>query len=260
VPASSTKYLLLILRLTCTAEILATVYRESIKETNFIIIALILGGLILVWKKPAKWSIAGLYALSAIFFVLACLKFIGSGYQVAQLIELALQVSLPALLGLALAGENKERLYAWFRLAIALTFLGHGWYALGFIYGQPPHFAEMTVNSLGFLGMSDELAPHFLLAAGIMDMLVVIGMFFPKMTKLSAGYAVVWGFLTSAARIAAYVRFGPDFWQLLVRYVPEFLVRVPHFSIPWLVYKDAGTAFQEEIIPLSSFRSESVQP
>lgn len=203
------------------------------------LITLIFVGLFFVWKKPNKISTYGLFALSGIFLLLGGLKFISSGYQIPQLVELTLQIFTPALLAFAILTENKERLYAFFRLAIALTFLGHGWYALGFVYGQPSHFVEMTVNSLGFMGMTAELAPGFLLIAGIMDMLVAIGMFFPSLYKVSAGYAAIWGFLTSAARIAAYVRFGSEFWQLFARYLPEFLIRVPHFSIPWLVYKEA---------------------
>jgi len=250
VPSPPTTRLLLILRLACTAEIIAVAYKEFVKGAYHPLAFVILAGLLFVWNKPNSWSIKGLFFLSITLLGLACIKFIDSGYQLAQLIELALQVSMPALLALALSGINKERLYAWFRLAIALTFLGHGWYALGIIYAQPPHFIEMTVNSLGFLGMTTEIAPHFLLAAGIMDMLVVIGMFFPGLVKFSAGYAVIWGFLTSAARIAAYVRFGSEFWSLLLRYLPEFLVRVPHFAIPWLVLKGEETDIESEKVEL----------
>jgi len=200
----------------------------------------------LVWKKPVKWSIYGLFILSMLFLLIAFLKFVDSGYQIAQFVELTLQVTLPALLAFALLERNKDRLYAFFRLAIALTFLGHGWYALGLIYGQPPHFIEMVVNSLGFLGMTPELAPYFLLLAGILDMIVVIGMFIPSWTKISAGYASIWGFLTSAARIAAYVRLGSEFWSLLARYLPEFLIRFPHFTIPWLVFNESNSTMVEE--------------
>lgn len=245
-PALSAPTLLLILRLTCTAEIIATVYKESMKGSNSLLIAAILGGLIFVWKKPVKWSIYGLFILSSLFLLIAILKFVDSGYQIAQLIELTLQVSVPALLAFALLHEDKDRLYAFFRLAIALTFLGHGWYALGLIYGQPPHFIEMVVNSLGFLGMTADIAPYFLLIAGILDMFVVMGMFIPSWIKISAGYASIWGFLTSAARIAAYVRLGSEFWSLLARYLPEFLIRFPHFMIPWLVYKEPDARQIEE--------------
>jgi len=245
VPVKASKYLVLILRITCTAQILGSAYKHFIQGSNPVLLILFSLGLLFVWMKSSKISFYGLLGMSGVFLLLAILKFIGSGYQIAQLVELTLQFSSPALLAIALQSEEKERLYAYFRLAIALTFLGHGWYALGFIYGQPPHFHEMVLNSLGFLGMKAEWTSEFLIAAGIMDMLVVIAMFLPKYVKAGALYAAIWGFLTSAARIASYVRFGPDFLIQLSQYLPEFLIRTPHYSIPWLVYEDAEMKEEE---------------
>ncbi|MEL6254779.1 MAG: hypothetical protein AAFR87_22395 [Bacteroidota bacterium] len=242
----ASKYLILILRITCTAQILGSAYKHFIQGANPVLMPVFVLGLLFVWMKGNKLSFWGLLGMSGFFLLQAIMKFIGSGYQIAQLVELTLQVCSPALLALALISEEKERLYAYFRLAIALTFLGHGWYALGFIYGQPPHFHEMVVNSLGFLGMKAEWTAEFLIAAGIMDMLVVIAIFVPKYVKVGALYAAIWGFLTSAARIASYVRFGPDFWLQLSQYLPEFLIRTPHYSIPWLVFDEAEIEEEQE--------------
>lgn len=246
-PVQASKYLILILRITCSAEILGSAYKHFIQGSNPVFLLIFGLGLLFVWMKESKISFSGLMGTSGFFFLLAIIKFIGSGYQIAQLVELTLQFSSPALLAIALQSESKERLYAYFRLAIALTFLGHGWYALGFIYEQPPHFHEMVSNSLGFLGMKAAWTSEFLIAAGAMDMLVVIAMFIPKYVKAGAFYAAIWGFLTSAARIASYVRFGPDFWLQLSQYLPEFLIRTSHYSIPWLVFEEAKMEEEAEV-------------
>ena len=250
-PSLSPSHLILILRLSCTAEILAKWQQSFIAGSNPALGILFLLGLIVVWLPSSRISRGLLWGISGVFFIQAILKFINSGYEIAQLIELSLQVLSPAFLALASSQIDRQKLYAYFRLAIALTFMGHGWYALGIVYEQPGHFIEMVVKSLGFLGMNAEVAYYFLIAAGIMDMLVVIGMFVPNYVKISALYASIWGFLTSAARIAAYVRFGESFWTQLSLYLPEFLIRVPHFSVPWLVFKDEQIEEEKEVLTVS---------
>lgn len=245
-PSLSPPHLILILRISCTAEILAKWQQAFIGGSNPVWGFLFLLGLIVVWLPSSRISRGFLWGISGIFLIQAILKFIDSGYEIAQLIELSLQVLCPAFLALASSRIDRQKLYAYFRLAIALTFMGHGWYALGIVYDQPGHFIEMVVKSLGFLGMNAEIAYYFLLLAGIMDMLVVIGMFVPEYVKVSALYACIWGFLTSAARIAAYVRFGESFWTQLSVYLAEFLIRVPHFTVPWLVYKDEEIEAEKE--------------
>ncbi|MEM6802916.1 MAG: hypothetical protein AAF696_16015, partial [Bacteroidota bacterium] len=241
----------LILRISCTAEILAKWQQSFIAGSTPILGVLFLLGLLVVWMPSSRISRGLLWGISGIFFLQAILKFIDSGYEIAQLIELSLQVLCPAFLALASSRIDQQKLYAYFRLAIALTFMGHGWYALGIIYEQPGHFIEMVVKSLGFLGMNAEVAYYFLMVAGILDMLVVIGVFVPEYIRISALYACIWGFLTSAARLAAYVRLGESFWSQLAIYLPEFLIRVPHFSVPWIVFRDVQNEEAREVVPIS---------
>ena len=183
-----------------------------------------------------KWPL-GISTLLLVIWVWT--KFVASGFQIPQLIELELQGSMPLLIWLWVY-ENEERL-SWFliRLAIALTFLGHGWYASGILYDVPNHFITMVLNSLSFTGITEAGARKLLLFAGLMDSLVAISLFVPRLTRTAAAYAILWGFLTSAARIVSYVRFGPEFWMTLHRWGFEFLVRVPHFVAPLFVWGKA---------------------
>ena len=180
-----------------------------------------------------KWA---LWISTFLLAILAWTKFALSGYQIPQLIELELQTSMPLLIWLWVYEDEDQLSWFLFRLAIALTFIGHGWYASGIIYGVPNHFITMVINSLSFTGITEAGARNLLLFAGFMDTLVAIGLFIPRFTRTASAYAIVWGFLTSAARIVSYVRFGPEFWLTLHRWGFEFLVRIPHFAVPGFVF------------------------
>lgn len=154
-------------------------------------------------------------------------------YQVGQLLEYALQVGAPLLLrGLAVAQSESERRVLIFpaKVAIALTFVCHGLYALGY-YPVPGDFIEMTMR---ILGVEDATALLFLKTAGILDLLVGAGVFLGATEGAALAYAAAWGLLTAAGRVAAFVSWDsilPDLHQWL----PETLLRLPHGLVPLAV-------------------------
>lgn len=148
-------------------------------------------------------------------------------YQHGQFLEYASQFGAPFLLLYALRGGNKALLFLSLKICIALTFICHGLYAIGY-YPVPGNFQDMTMT---LLGVSNAQALLFLKVAGILDIIVGVGIFLKPLEKISLIYCVIWGFATAFARIAAnvtYQNLGPD----LLQWVPETLYRLPHGFIP----------------------------
>ena len=173
------------------------------------------------------WKI--LVANAALLFLLAFLYYKEQNYQFGQFIEYALQVCAPYFFyKLLIKGEvnlSRERFYRW---ATAVTFVGHGLYAVGF-YPRPGHFTVMVINALA---IPPEWANQLLWTAGILDFLTAIWVLLPFPGRVIAlWYCVIWGFLTSVARVWA--NFYPEFWaSSLHQWLFEFVYRSPHFLIP----------------------------
>lgn len=155
-------------------------------------------------------------------------------FILAQLIEYSLQWSTPLFLLYLIKKEDTSRqMFFLLKLAIAFTFVGHGLYALGF-FPVPGNFTVMTVQ---ILGAGQEQAMQFLFWAGVLDMVVGVGVFLPfKWSKWIVLYAILWGLATTSARIWAH--FYIDnlefvFW----RWVPETLFRAPHFLMPYFLWR-----------------------
>jgi hypothetical protein len=179
--------------------------------------------------------IAGLGVLvSADLVFLSWLKYHDSGLGIGHLFEHASQFLLPVLVALSLYRKP------WVLLAqggLAATFVGHGISAIGFgsqnpwwNHPRPGNFMEMTMACLR-LG-SEQSAARVLVGAGIVDFVAVVLIFlrgWPRVVGLC--YMVAWGFLTALARPWFY--FEPAAAaETLLRWVPEFLFRVPHFGLP----------------------------
>jgi len=102
-------------------------------------------------------------------------------------------------------------------------------YAVGY-YPRPQSFMTMTQNILGL----ESIGVHYyLLAAGVLDFVLSIGIFVTKNKALRVilWYGVFWGALTSFARI--FGNFYADFpLESLHQWVFECVYRFPHFLIP----------------------------
>jgi hypothetical protein len=116
------------------------------------------------------------------------------------------------------------------KVVLALTFTGHGLLALG-IYPTPPHFIEMVMN---ILNINQQQSIILLRIAGVLDILIAIGIFFPKTVLLCLGYAVFWGFATSIARVWAHV----DIYDLqgLETWLHESIYRLVHGLLPLFLF------------------------
>lgn len=171
---------------------------------------------------------AGLLFLAVLFWKE---KFFAYG----QLLEYALQVGTPLLLHRLTYGSGwTERTVLVTKTLIALTFICHGLYAVGY-YPRPANYLGMVLSAFP---LSNDGARTFLNVAAYLDFAAAIGLFLPgRGARVALLYCVLWGFLTSFARI--YTNFYPDFWmETLRQWVHPFLVRTPHFLVPlavWLI-------------------------
>jgi len=143
-------------------------------------------------------------------------------FSIGQFLEYAAQMFLP------LYFIIKERwLSIFLKSCIAITFFSHGLYAIGY-YPIPGNFMQMIIVALK---CNNETAFAILHVAGVLDFAFAIGIFIPKLTKVFLYYGLFWGFVTTFARL--YTNFHIEFGLANFFYwAMEFLVRIPHFTIP----------------------------
>jgi len=187
--------------------------------------------MVAIWPKPIHKRVAMLLPIGSVLLsLLAFLYFKEQFYRVGQLIEYASQVAAPALLYGVLRNKlGMARLQLYLKLAIALTFIGHGLYAVGY-YPQPGVFIDMVINIFGF---GEITARQLLVGAGFLDFVVALLIFLPPYTYSALVYAFVWGGLTALARVVGYLSLdygGGDTIQVFF----ETIYRLPHAGFPLL--------------------------
>lgn len=117
------------------------------------------------------------------------------------------------------------------KMALAITFVAHGLFAVG-AYPVPGRFVEMSI--LGF-DLTNAQAASLLWWAGVLDFMAAVLLFFPATWHAAAIYMLAWGFLTAMARLTTNV-YWDFFWPTLDQWAYEFLVRVPHFGLAvWIL-------------------------
>ena len=181
---------------------------------------------VLLYEWIPKISKVLLWAGAISLFFLAGLYFKSKSFQFGQFIEYALQFSSPVLfLVLARQKSLSEKWVFALKVAIALTFVGHGLYAVNF-HPRPANFLVMCIN---ILNITESQAAVFLNIAGTLDFIIALAIFLPfrKVVFTALAYATFWGFATAIARPWAY--FYVDFWQdSLHRWLFEAAYRVIH--------------------------------
>ncbi len=185
-------------------------------------------------KSPLRYLVqfAGAWLV-----VLALLATKERFYHVGQFFEYALQMGSPFFFLLFLKNRAFTRRQKWvLRIAIALTFTCHGLYAAGY-YPRPGNFLFMVMSGLG---LSDSAAVLFLNWAGILDFIAAFCLLIPVQLLNFAGliYTIIWGFLTTIARVWSYL-FVTSIGTILVQWLPESVLRLPHFLIPlalWFIW------------------------
>ncbi len=154
-------------------------------------------------------------------------------FSVGQFFEYSIQFSTPLILLMMVRNQRiTPKMIYFLKIIIALTFICHGLYAVNY-YPRPGRFMDMTIN---ILGISESSAEYFLTIVGYLDFVIGIGVFLSfRYSKYILIYAIIWGFLTTFARIWANVYFE-YFLETLHQWWYEAAYRVPHFLIPLVLY------------------------
>lgn len=180
------------------------------------------------FKKISWLYILASISLAFLSFLYCKEKF----YHVGQFLEYAIQFLLPVIFIYAVNGKIElSKLLLILKISIALTFSAHGLYAIGF-YPQPGVFVDMLIK---ILNISEASAKTILVIAGILDFVVSICIFIPRLARYSLIYAALWGGLTALARIWANF-----YWSFalvsLHQHLFETLYRLPHMLVPLAAY------------------------
>jgi hypothetical protein len=180
---------------------------------------------------------AGLLLLSIIYFI-------DKFWRVGELLEFTVQWMSPVLLVMSSQLKPRyERIFNLARFAVALTFLGHGLYAIGY-YPVPGNFIDMMIMTFG---ISQSTATTLLAVAGWIDIVVAVALFFPYVLKSAAMYAFAWGLATAFARLWANFDSGLA-EDIFLQWAPEVMVRVPNALIPMVVFIMAGKGKRERMV------------
>jgi hypothetical protein len=205
-----------------------------------------LAAVLCLTARPRWLATVALVAAVGLISLDAWFSYIGHGHRVFQLFEYALRWFAPLAVVGILFGMQRSRAIQWaLRVTIALTFAGHGLWAMGvsFSFGPialhyptPGLWVDMVLQVLPML--DEGSARDLLRVAGVLDWAVAVGLFLPwRFAWPAVGWAIVWGGLTTAARLVANadalaVNEAAVFW------FSEAVRRVPHFALPvalWLL-------------------------
>jgi hypothetical protein len=167
-----------------------------------------------------------------LFFMGICMVK-SKNYDILQLFELSIQLIVPLVIffNASLKNMDVSKLSKWLKIAVALTFIPHGLFAMGLFY-VPGHFIDMTIK---ILGVNENQATQLLFIVGVLDIIVSIFIFIPKLARPTLVYIMIWGFLTAVARLVS--GFNPDFfWSSLHNSTYLTLYRLPHALVPLIIY------------------------
>ena len=117
------------------------------------------------------------------------------------------------------------------KVLITATFLGHGCYAMGIMYPIPANFIEMTQ---AILKLSNQDAKTFLLIAGLLDVALVIGLYFNQTVKYALYYAIFWGFTTAFARTISQLDYFSE-PSYIIHGIYPMVFRLVHGMIPLIL-------------------------
>jgi len=170
-------------------------------------------------------------------FLLILLSFLfykNKFYKFGQFIEYSCQMFSPLFLLLFLVYKIQvNKLNFLLKIAIALTFIGHGLYALG-VYVTPGIWIDMAMSSLNVIGLypSEIQVENIIYIAGIIDIVLAVGIFLPNKWSIPfIVWAIIWGLLTALSRVVGFMNFDPS-WHTLFQWLPQTIFRLPHAIIP----------------------------
>jgi hypothetical protein len=151
-------------------------------------------------------------------------------YRPTEFLEYALQWGIPLLL-IFYKHLKANTLEIILKILCAAVFISHGLYAVDY-YPTPVTYISMTINGLN---CSEDFAKSFLILFGVLDIVFSLGLFYSKTFKISILYLIIWGFITTVARL--YCNWYHEAWELsLQQYFHEMFVRIPHFLSPFALF------------------------
>jgi len=118
------------------------------------------------------------------------------------------------------------------KVALAMCFIGHGLYALGWPY-QPVKFVRMVVTTFPFLEF--KTASHLVTLIGIFDLLMAVTIFIKPIERQSLYHMFLWGSVTALARVISYV-IVPMNMHNINPWLLETTVRTIHGGAPLFAY------------------------
>jgi hypothetical protein len=183
-------------------------------------------------RKGAKIQtgiqMGGLVVGGVLLTFLSYAKYVAAQRQLPMFVEHGAQMLIPIILVMAFAFGVRHRITVFTAMvAVIMTFVGHGLYAVG-AWPTPASFSAMTTL---ILGVEYPTTKSLLLIAGTLDFVVCIGICIPPVRRVSALYATTWGFVTAVARPVAGMSWGLNYWGA-DQYLHEATLRAPHFLIP----------------------------
>lgn len=197
---------------------------------------------IIINENSKKWmrNILRLGAVSLVFLALMITK--NKFYHLIMFFEHTIQFGVPIALLYFLKYKSTPLLLFYLKVCIALAFTCHGMYAIGIFYPLPGNFVTMTLN---ILPVQEEMAKNLLFVAGILDFIIAVAIFIPKLSKPALLYACFWGLVTALARIVS--GFHYDFsLSIIHQYFYLTLYRLPHGLIPLLIYLYVTKAYTKK--------------
>ncbi|XOV67404.1 MAG: hypothetical protein ACFHU9_17450 [Fluviicola sp.] len=208
---------------------------------------------IVIWLKRPYITQSVAILSFACLFADSWSSFQTSGYVPEQLIEHATKLLLPVLIFLLNQPFwTRERTQISLKIIVALTFIGHGLFAVGWHY-VPGSFHTMTTS---ILGISGNQASTFLCTVGTLDFIAAACLFLPNpFYKPALIYLVLWGSLTTLARTAFPISTLDFDIQSIYTGIAGTIYRFPHAMLPMLLfaytYRNVSSPAAKQIVTQS---------
>lgn len=208
------------------------IWIENATLINGIFLAIAAFSALLINQNNKKYLKYFIYFGSFSLLILSALLMKDKFFHNAQFFEHAIQVVTPLVLLFAIDKDSSfVQISKALKILVAITFTSHGLYALGY-YPIPGSFLDMTIISFG---TSEDTAKIFLYVVGILDIIISILIFIPKISKYALWYAFLWGTATAMARVTGY--FNPDLIAMsLENSLYRAIYRIPHGLVPLIIY------------------------
>jgi hypothetical protein len=199
--------------------------------------AMLIGGVIAT-IFGGQFTLRFLFSMGALGATMGFLALVASGgWTLPALLGYSARVGLPVVAAL-LAWNILQRPEATVRVLMALTFFAHAFWGFGWPSARSEQFDLLVAGTIGFEGVS---AAVFFTVVGVCNLLAAAALFSPRFAIAGLLYMAVWGLVTALAYPLACSNL-PDVQGGWLRWVAEFLTRVPHFLLPIVLLLEFGLA------------------